>query len=64
VENRQIVVVDPSLSGVAGQFLDEDDIVDVFEAQLASLMNLSNVEPTAVELSDGALTVTTRKKGR
>jgi hypothetical protein len=64
VENRQIVVVDPSLSGVAGRFLDEDDIVNVLEAQLSTLMNLSNVEPTAVELSDGELTVTTRRKGR
>jgi hypothetical protein len=64
VENQRIVVVDPSLSGVAGKFLDEDDIVGVFEAQLASLMNLSSVEPTAVDLGDGELTVTTRRKGR
>lgn len=64
VENRRLVVVDPSLSGVAGQFLDKDDIVEVFETQLTSLMNLSNVEPTAVELGDGELTVTTRRKGR
>lgn len=64
VENRRIVVVDPDLSGPAGQMLDARDIADVFETQLAALMDRSNVEPTAVELGDGELTITTRSKAR
>jgi len=64
VEEQRIVVVDPSLSGLAGQVLDADDIAEVFEVQLANLMEQSNVEPTVVDLGEGELTVMTRRQGR
>jgi hypothetical protein len=60
VRGGRIVVVDAELSGPAGQVLDASDVAEVLEAQLALLMQRSRVQPTAVQLRDGALTVTTR----
>jgi hypothetical protein len=62
VERGRVVVVDPELSGAAEQLLDAKDVAEILETQLAILMDRSNVEPTAVRLRDGALTVTTKRK--
>jgi hypothetical protein len=61
VDNGKIVVVNPELSGPAGQVLDAQSVSDILETQLASLMARSRVQPTAVRLQDGKMTVTTRK---
>ncbi len=61
VKQGRIVVVDPELSGAAGQLLDADDVAEILETQLAALMERSNVTPTAVRLRDGQLTVTTKR---
>lgn len=59
IENGRIVVVDPKVSGPAGQLLDSRDVAELLEAQLAVLMDRANVEPTSVRLENGQLTVTT-----
>jgi hypothetical protein len=59
VDDGRIVVVDPKVSGPAGQLLDARDVAELLEAQLAVLMDRANVEPTSVRLSTGQLTVTT-----
>jgi hypothetical protein len=61
VENGRIVVVNPELSGPAGQFLNAGDVAAILETQLASLMERSDLQPTAVRLRDGEMTVTTKK---
>ncbi|HKG25338.1 MAG TPA: hypothetical protein VKB09_06795 [Thermomicrobiales bacterium] len=61
VENGRIVVVDPELSGPAAQFLSAQDVAGILETQFASLMERSNVQPTAVRLRDGEITVTTKR---
>jgi hypothetical protein len=61
VENGRIVVVDSELSGPAGQFLNADDVAAILESQLASLMERSDLQPTAVRLRDGEMTVTTKR---
>jgi hypothetical protein len=61
VSNGRIVVVDPELSGPATQVLNANDVADILEAQFASLMERSNVEPTSVRLRVGELTVTTKR---
>ncbi|MEA2524050.1 MAG: hypothetical protein QOF73_1277 [Thermomicrobiales bacterium] len=61
VENGRMVVVDPELSGPAGQILDAREIADILETQLASLMDRSDVQPAAVRLREGVLTVTTKR---
>jgi hypothetical protein len=61
VEDGQIVVVDPELSGPAGQFLNAEDVAEILETQLASLMERSDLQPTAVRLGDGEMTVTTKR---
>lgn len=63
-EGGRVVVVDPTLSGVAGRVMDVDDVVSVFEEQLANLMDLSELTPTAVDLNEGEVTITTRRGGR
>jgi hypothetical protein len=61
VKQGRIVVVDPELSGAAGQLLDAQDVAEIVETQLAALLERSNVRPTAVRLRDGTLTVTTKR---
>ncbi len=61
VENGRIVIVNPELSGPAGQLLSAGDVTAILEAQFASLMERSNLQPTVVRLGDGEMTITTKR---
>lgn len=59
----KIVLLKPKVSGTAGQFVDAGQLATIIEQQLASLMARSNLKPTSVVLSDGALTINTGPSG-
>lgn len=59
VEAGRIVLVDSSLDGAAGRFVDEDAVGAIFEAEVAELLRRSNVQPTEVSLRDGSVVIVT-----
>lgn len=61
VNNGRIVVVNPDLSGPAGQVMDASDVATILETQLATVLDRSHVRPVAVQLRTGEMTVTTKK---
>jgi hypothetical protein len=63
VENGRFVLIDPSLSGPAGQFIDEDAIAALFEAEVAALLQRSNLNATEVSLRDGSIVIATQPAG-
>lgn len=59
VEDGRIVLVDSALSGMAGRFVDDDEIGAIFEAEVAELLRRSNVRPAEVSLRDGSVVIVT-----
>ena len=59
VQGGRIVIRDSSISGLAGQVVDADEIASIVEQQLADLMTRSNLTPSSIVLSDGSLSVIT-----
>ena len=59
VDDGRIVLVDSSLDGAAGRFVDVDEVGAVFEAEVAELLRRSNLQPTEVSLRDGSVVITT-----
>lgn len=58
-QQGKLVVVNPTVSGPAGQVLSADDLSTVVENQLNALLDRSGLRATGVQLRDGALTIAT-----
>ncbi len=59
VRRGRVEIANPALSGPARRVLDADELAQVLEEHLASLMTQARVRPTAVRLREGALAITT-----
>jgi hypothetical protein len=60
VHNNHLIVVDERVDGPAGRVLDETDLATILEHQVATLLDRFDLEPVAVHVDDGAITIETR----
>lgn len=63
VEDGRLVVTDPEVDGAAGQVLPAEDVAGFVEDLLNDLQQRSNVEFTAVDLTDGEMIIETTATG-
>jgi len=61
VRDGEIRVVDPVLSGAAGQVVDADEIAKIFENETSTLLTRFDLRPDDVLLRKGALIISTAK---
>jgi zinc-ribbon domain len=62
IDDGKLVVVDPQVSGPAGQVLSADELATIIEGQFAALMNRFDRTPTAIRIRDGSISVATQPR--
>jgi hypothetical protein len=62
VRGGKITVTDPQVSGPAGALLSANDLAEILQKQLASLLARSGVRPTAVHIQTGRIVVATESR--
>jgi hypothetical protein len=60
IDKGKLVIVNPEVSGPAGQILSADDVATIVEDQFNSLMTRFNRIPTAISLRNGSISVATK----
>ncbi|HET8521853.1 MAG TPA: LmeA family phospholipid-binding protein [Thermomicrobiales bacterium] len=62
VHGGKITVTDPKVSGPAGALLSANDLAEILEKQLASVLARSGVRPTSVQIQTGRIVIDTEPR--